>query len=64
MLETGTQECARPIYLARELTDCGITEAEGCVRVVEAIEKELIVPCQDPEIHSHDSVDWALFDDK
>ena len=63
LMETGTQECARPIYLAREMTNCGITESEGCVKVIDAIKMELIVPCQDPEIHSHDSIDWALFEE-
>ncbi len=64
MLETGTQECARPIYIVKNMTKCGITESEACMLVFDAIADELIVPCEAPEIHTHDTVDWAVFEEE
>ncbi len=58
---TEAADCARPVFIAKNVTNhCKITEAESCLLVLEAIEKELLVPCARHEILSFAS---AHFDD-
>jgi hypothetical protein len=60
---TEAADCARPVYIAKTMTDrCKITEAEASLLVLEAIEMELIVPCDKHEIISFTSLHWD--DDK
>ncbi|MFW9811552.1 MAG: collagen binding domain-containing protein [Candidatus Thorarchaeota archaeon] len=46
--------CARPVNLARALSKYGVPEARGCTLVSEAIEKELIVLCDEEEFPESD----------
>jgi hypothetical protein len=60
---TEAADCARPVYIAKTMTDqCKITEAEASLLVLEAIEMKLIVPCDQHEIISFTSLEWD--DDK
>ncbi|MHA2040737.1 MAG: hypothetical protein ACW975_02645 [Candidatus Thorarchaeota archaeon] len=60
---TEAADCARPVYIAKTMHDqCKITEVEASLLVLEAIEKELIVPCQKHEIISFTRADFD--DDK
>ena len=44
-----TKHCSKPVYLAQGVSNFGVTEARGCTLVLEAIEKEFIVQCDDHE---------------
>ncbi|MHA1949512.1 MAG: hypothetical protein ACW99G_07445, partial [Candidatus Thorarchaeota archaeon] len=52
--ETDTDHCTKPVYLSGALSKVGISEARGCTLVSEAIEKQLIVPCEEHEFPSTD----------
>jgi hypothetical protein len=47
--DTETRHCTKPVLLAKSLTSFGLTEARACTAVLEAIEKELIVLCNEEE---------------
>ncbi len=50
---TETADCARPVHIAKTMTDhCQIAEAESSLLVLEAIELELLVPCDKHEVVS------------
>jgi hypothetical protein len=58
---TEAADCARPVYIAKNMTEqCKITEAEASLLVLEAIELELLVPCDKHEVLSFTR---AHFDD-
>ncbi|TET10706.1 MAG: carboxypeptidase regulatory-like domain-containing protein [Candidatus Thorarchaeota archaeon] len=60
LLTQETKHCSKPIYLARGVTTFGVSEARGCTLVSEAIEKELIVQCEEHET-SIPEFDFAEF---
>ena len=60
MEDLDTRHCSRPVYLARGVATYGITEGRGCTMVLEAIEKELIVQCEEHETTVED-FDFAEF---
>ncbi|MFW9982494.1 MAG: hypothetical protein ACFFE3_11325, partial [Candidatus Thorarchaeota archaeon] len=43
------KHCSKPTLLSRGIVRFGITEARGCTLVQEAIEKKLILPCEEDE---------------
>jgi hypothetical protein len=47
--DTDTRHCTKPILLAKGIASYGVTEARGCTLVLEAIENELIVLCDEEE---------------
>ncbi|MGY5865002.1 MAG: hypothetical protein RTV41_10385, partial [Candidatus Thorarchaeota archaeon] len=49
MLAEESKHCSKPILLSRGVASFGVTEARGCTLVLEAIEKELIAPCEEEE---------------
>jgi len=50
--DTDTRHCTKPILLAKSITRYGVSDARGCTLVLEAIQKELIVLCEDEETES------------
>jgi hypothetical protein len=54
LLETESKYCSKPVNLARALSKYGVPEARGCTLVSEAIEKELIVLCEEEEYPESD----------
>ncbi len=44
-----SRHCSRPVYLAHGLATYGVSEAHGCTLVLEAIEKSIIVQCEEHE---------------
>ncbi len=60
MHDTEMRHCIKPILLAKALTSNGLTEARGCTLVLEAIEKELIVVCEEHESEGPE-IDFAEF---
>ncbi|MHA2320935.1 MAG: hypothetical protein ACXACG_04685, partial [Candidatus Thorarchaeota archaeon] len=44
-----SRHCARPVHLAQGVATFGVSEAHGCTLVLEAIEKRLIMQCDDHE---------------
>ncbi len=44
-----SHHCSRPVYLAHGLATYGVSEAHGCTLVLEAIEKSIIVQCEEHE---------------
>jgi hypothetical protein len=49
LIDTDTKHCSKPILLSKSVSKFGDTEARGCTLVLEAIDKELIVLCEDHE---------------
>ncbi len=61
MVVTEAADCARPGYIAKNMTvDHGISEAEACLLVLEAIEHEFIVLCDKHEVLSFSRMHWRL----
>jgi len=58
--DTEMRHCIKPVLLAKGLTSRGLTEAKGCTLVLEAIEKELIVVCEEHESEVPE-IDFAEF---
>ncbi|MHA2396971.1 MAG: hypothetical protein ACXAC0_09730, partial [Candidatus Thorarchaeota archaeon] len=44
-----SRHCSRPVHLASGVSTFGVSEGRGCTLVLEAIEKGLIVQCEDHE---------------
>jgi len=49
MRDSEMRHCTKPVLLARSVMSLGVTEARGCTLVLEAIEKELLVLCEEHE---------------
>ena len=49
ILDMESAHCSRPIYLAKAVSKYGVSEAHGCTLVSEAIEKQLLIPCEADE---------------
>jgi len=58
--DTDTRHCTKPVLLAKSLVSYGVTEARGCTLVLEAIEKELIILCEEEETETTE-IDFAEF---
>ena len=58
--DIDTRHCARPVHLAQGVSTFGVSEAHGCTLVTEAIEKMLIMPCDEHEPTVED-MDFAEF---
>jgi len=58
---TEAADCARPLYMAKNIAhDKGVSEAEASLMVLEAVEKKLLVPCDQREILSFTRMNWEL----
>lgn len=44
-----SRHCARPVHLAQGVATFGVSEARGCTLVLEAIDKGLIMQCEEHE---------------
>jgi hypothetical protein len=55
--------CSRPIYIAKAVAKYGVTESRGCSLVYEAIEKGMIVQCDEHETPTSE-MDLTKFFDK
>jgi hypothetical protein len=60
MHDTEMRHCTKPVLLAKSVTNFGLSEARGCTLVLEAIDKELIVVCEEHESEVPE-VDFAEF---
>ncbi len=49
MIAEETKHCSKPILLARGVAKFGVSESRGCTLVLEAIQKQLIIQCEDEE---------------
>jgi len=58
---TEAADCARPMYMAKSIAlNKGVSEAEACFLVFEAIEKDFMVQCDQREITSFTRMNWEL----
>ncbi|MFX1417127.1 MAG: hypothetical protein ACFFC0_09955, partial [Promethearchaeota archaeon] len=58
---TEAADCARPMYMAKNIAHAqGVSEAEASLLVLEAIEQELLVACDQREILSFTRMNWDL----
>jgi hypothetical protein len=64
LLDADSNLCSKPVNLARALSKYGIPEARGCTIVSEAIEKEIIVPCEKDEYPESDFDLHSFLNDK
>jgi hypothetical protein len=63
LLITEAADCARPMYMAKNIALAqGVSEAEASLLVLEAIENELLVSCDQREILSFTRMNWDLSD--
>ncbi len=58
--DIDTRHCSRPVHLAQGVATFGVTEAHGCTLVLEAMDKGLIVQCEEhePTVEDMDFVDF------
>lgn len=55
-----SRHCSKPLFLAKAVSKYGVSEARGCTLVSEAIEKRLIVLCEEHELPVSD-IDLSKF---
>ncbi|MFW9832781.1 MAG: hypothetical protein ACFFEK_02205 [Candidatus Thorarchaeota archaeon] len=60
LTDMESAHCSKPIYLAKAVSRYGVSESRGCTLVSEAIDKMLIIPCEDHEIKEPD-IDLASY---
>lgn len=61
VLEATESHCAKPSYLARSMSKCGVNEPKASKLVIEAIDRDLLVSCQPDEANDHSfALDWEL----
>ncbi|MFX1604184.1 MAG: hypothetical protein ACFFCK_11940, partial [Promethearchaeota archaeon] len=61
LLTTEAADCARPMHMAKNIAHAqGVSEAEASLMVLEAIENELLVACDQREILSFTRMNWEL----
>lgn len=61
VLEATESHCAKPSYLARSMSKCGVNEPKASKLVMEAIDRDLLVSCQPDEANDHSfALDWEL----
>jgi hypothetical protein len=63
LLDLETRHCSKPIYMAHGVATFGVSEARGCTLVLEAIEKQLLIQCEEHEPTVED-VDFTKFLEK
>ncbi|MBD3158228.1 MAG: hypothetical protein GF309_05505 [Candidatus Lokiarchaeota archaeon] len=61
VLEGTESHCAKPSYLTRSMSKCGVNEPKASKLVMEAIDKDLLISCQPDEANDHSfALDWEL----
>jgi hypothetical protein len=50
MTDIELKHCSKPVFLAQGVATYGVTQARGCTLVLEAIELDLIHPCEEHEL--------------
>jgi len=58
---TEAADCARPMYMAKNIAHAqGVSEAEASLLVLEAIEQQLLLACDQREILSFTRMNWEI----
>ena len=55
-----SRHCSKPLFLAKAVSKYGVSEARGCTLVSGAIEKRLIILCEEHEFPPSD-IDLSKF---
>lgn len=64
LLDADSGHCTKPIRLSKAVSKYGVSEARGCTLVSEAVEKRLIVPCEEHELPEKDIDLYSFLNEK